>query len=227
MEQARVYYDLGEMHYNSSNGSISLAKENLNQSQQLLQIQKDTLLEAMLLNVLGLVNYELDSVSLAIENLQESIKTAQLINDSASIFDATINLSLIHQANEDYPSFGKVLENAESYLGSWSQKGDYDFYNRLSKDYLDYQKQKNKNYQRIKIALFSVLGLFIGFVFFNRYRNRQAQKMQLRIMQEYIDSFNFNYLEAKVEGERSERKKIAQDLHDKVGSQGSCYSVAV
>ena len=221
LEQANVYYDLGGMYYQNDTIPIQLVKENLDISRELLKSHKDTLLEGKLYNVLGLTYYELDSISLAIESLEKSIEKAKLAGDTSTIYTATINLCKIYRAEKDYELFGVHLAEAESYLkdAKWAMKLDYESYNELSTDYLKYEKEKNKNYLRTRTALISVIGLLLGFLFYNGYRSRKTRQMQIKIMQENIDSFNYNYLEAKVDGERSERKKIGQNLHDTVGSQ--------
>ena len=221
LEQAEVHYDIGGIYLLNDTIPIHFAKESLDMARELLSNQKDTSLEVKLLNVLGTTYYELDSTFQAIKTLEECVQKAKLIGHHSTTFSATINLCRIYRAENNYELFGLRLKEAESYLkdGNWAKKLDYESYNELSTDYLKYEKEKNKNYLRTRTALISVIGLLLGFLFYNGYRSRKTRQMQIKIMQENIDSFNYNYLEAKVDGERSERKKIGQNLHDTVGSQ--------
>ena len=81
---------------------------------------------------------------------------------------------------------------------------------------------KAKQSQVIGLVGGIIILVLFGLIFYNAYKNRQDQKMQLAILEEKERGF-----ESVIQATEEERKRISKDLHDGIGQQLSALKMGL
>ena len=202
--------------------------------QEVLQLNADVgepEMEALATAGLGVVALSTGNPAAALEHLQKAEKIARESGFVEVLKDVYGYLEDLYAAKGDFPTAWKYREKSKTYADSVaSQK----ITNRVTELQVQYDTQKKETeiaQQRVQLvdqqsALFRqrtwLIGLLIGalalaalgWLFHNRYRLRQKAELDAAVIREQQLGLN-----AVIEAQEAERRRIAKDLHDGIAQE--------
>lgn len=175
---------------------------------------------------LGLIYLKTDRYRLAIDNLEKSIKYLQEIGDKGSIPSVLIYLSEAYSKTGDYKKSNECLrESTRLHDSLYVEETSKEAYaleikfqtaekdKQLAEQNLLIERQKTQRNNLIfgLVALFIIAGLLIS-----RYRQSLLLSgMKVENLEKQQKLLALDYM---IQGQESERLRIAQDLHDGLGA---------
>ncbi len=224
---------------------FGLAKEHYQTSLKHFQSQSNDARIAFILYNLGTVNQGLELLKDAENAYLKSLRILDTLPDPSLKWGLLLNLSEIYAGlgkytvAYQYRNRSNVLRDSlnENYRSAMNYKFNFEEAEKrnalLQREYAIKEAENQKKSKRlISVILIFALGLAIGLGFFYYYQQRQKTRIaeknqqitsqQKQLVQNEIDELlatqEIRAAHARIEGQDTERKRIAQDLHDRLGS---------
>ncbi|WP_194850621.1 tetratricopeptide repeat-containing sensor histidine kinase [Nonlabens antarcticus] len=169
----------------------------------------------------------------AIDNLNRALQLSKDENVNNTKLNILFNLATNYDLNEEYE---KSLESYKSYVSFKDSLNATERFNALQELETKYQVQERKlenaelsaDNERQKLMIISIAGsalvllLVAGFVYNNQRKKQRIAKQEMELEKQRADNLMKNQelatIDAMIQGQEKERKKLAEDLHDNLGS---------
>ncbi len=214
--------------------SIVIAKQNKNQIQLI-----DTY------HNIGKTYKKKREYNKALEYYLEALRLAENYNKNDKKLNTLLSIAKVYEQLGDYQSANLYNERhiiVKNHLEDQARK------NREAIQVLNYERNRNqileaknekieaenntKTTQLISLVFVSILLLILFFMLFKYYRQKkqkeiavQNEKIKQVEIQELLKSQELKSIHAMIDGQEKERRRIAQDLHDRLGSMLSVVKI--
>ncbi|WP_082868148.1 ATP-binding protein [Tenacibaculum ovolyticum] len=211
--QEKELFDLAEKEYSKS---IKLAIENKNEL-QLLDVY---------LNI-GTLYRKQDQNIKALNYLKKSYDIANKYNKQLDQLNLLMGIAEAYEHIGDYKNASLYNEKhivLRDVIDEKFRKAEL-YQREKQKNLIVVSENKRKNIQLYSLVLGMVLLGLLFFALFYAYKSKkgrelaeQNQKLEVQKNIELLKKQEFKSIKAMIDGQESERKRIAQDLHDRLGS---------
>jgi signal transduction histidine kinase len=178
------------------------------------------------LNKLGRYNEAIDNLNKALQlSKDEAVNTTKL--------SILFNLAQNYDLNKDYEKGIAAYKDYMSYYDSLDRTERFNAVQELETKYQT-QERKLENAEltaaneRQKLMIISIAGSGLvlllggGFVYNNQRKKQRIAKQEMELEKQRADNLMKNQelatIDAMIQGQEKERKKLAEDLHDNLGS---------
>ncbi|BAO56633.1 tetratricopeptide repeat-containing sensor histidine kinase [Nonlabens marinus] len=169
----------------------------------------------------------------AIDNLNKALQLSKDETVNTTKLNILFNLAQNYDLNKDYEKGLAAYKDYMSYYDSLNRTERFSAVKELETKY-QVQERKLENAEltaaneRQKLLIISIAGsalvllLIAGFVYNNQRKKQRIAKQEAELEKQRADNLMKNQelatIDAMIQGQEKERKKLAEDLHDNLGS---------
>ena len=229
------YYTLGN--YNSLKGFNELALEKYAQGVKSLKASNSSSIERLLKSALAETYYKLGeykqslNLLLSIEKEITKIEEISFYENMYKAYEKLDDYKLAFTYSQKYLTLKDSIDKSKKELEFNRIEAKFNT-SEKEKRILQLEKEKNERENKLKtlrlwyisvLAIFAII-LLLFYALLKNYRNQkkinnQQQMIHLQKMNYLNSQKEIEIMQAMIDGEESERKRIARDLHDGIGSR--------